>query len=391
MAMEGVRCTNFYSASSVCSPSRCALLTGRYPIRSGVVRVLFPGEPFGIPDSEITIAELLKDRHYATACVGKWHLGDLPPYLPNRHGFDHFFGLHYSNDMDPSIHKRKLPYPLALYRNGSALPEPVRQDRLTGLYTEESIAFIRRKRRQPFFLYLAHSMPHWPWASSSRFRGRSDAGAYGDSVQELDASVGRILDTLREEGLDSDTLVIFTSDNGADESRQGGTSGPFRGAKFSTWDGGFREPFIARWPGTLPSGVTRFGMASTIDLFTTFAFLAQGSLPQDRPIDGLDLFPFLRDGGPSPRNDYLFFDSPFDSSSSLCAVRQGPWKLHFRKPASGRPPSDPTALFNIAIDPPERFDRLKEQPAIAARLLDFARRAVLEMTPGSPCPPLKDS
>jgi len=293
--------------------------------------------------------------------------------------------------MDPSIHSRKMPYPLALYRGSQALAEPVRQELLTRLYTEETVAFIRRNRNRPFFVYLAHSMPHWPWASSPEFRGVSAAGSYGDSVEELDWSTGRILDTLREQGLEANTLVVFTSDNGADASRQGGSSGPFRGAKFSTWEGGFRAPFIARWRGVLPAGATRFGMASTMDLFPTFAVMAGASIPADRPIDGYDILPMLKGVAPSPRKDYLFFDGPFNSASSLCAVRVGPWKLHFRKPAAGEAPSQPAELYHVESDPPERFDRAREQPAVVAQLLDHARKAFAAIRPGTLCPPLGDS
>jgi arylsulfatase A len=387
MCAEGVKFTNFYSTASVCTPSRAALLTGRYPIRSGLVRVLAPGELFGISNDELTLAQILKTRGYATGCIGKWHLGDLPEYRPRRHGFDSYYGLLYSNDMDeqfiPTIKSH-----VSLYHDEEAIEVPVNQARLTSRYTEQSKAFIKRNRDKPFLLYLAHTFPHWPWFASGGFDGKSRRGIYGDVVEEIDWSVGEVLAALRENGLERNTLVLFTSDNGAPQRREAGSNAPFRGHKFSTWEGGFREPFLARWPGRIPAGSVCLDEACTMDLFTTAIRLAGGNVPPDRPIDGYDISPALFGSGPSPRREFYYFDSPYDCQTQICAIRSGSWKLHFRKAKSGESSTfEPAELYNLDRDPAESVNRIKEGLAVVAQMAEQARAFSSSIKPGPRCPP----
>jgi arylsulfatase A len=285
MAAEGVRFTQFYSAAEVCTPSRAALLTGRLPIRNGMCssqrRVLFGNSQGGLPAHEITLAEVLKQQGYATACIGKWHLGHLPEYLPTQNGFDYYFGVPYSNDMDrvadapagrkafddPRIEYWNVP----LMRNESIIERPAEQTTLTRRYTDETIQFIREHQTHPFFIYLAHTMPHVPLFRSGEFEGRSRRGLYGDVVEEIDAGVGKILDTLRSTGLDQNTMVFFTSDNGPwlIFQEQGGSAGLLKDGKGSTWEGGMREPALAWWPGRIPGGRLVHDLGCTMDLFVT--------------------------------------------------------------------------------------------------------------------------
>lgn len=292
MAAEGVKLTQFYVTASVCTPSRAALLTGRYQIRSGLTRVLFPDSKDGIEAEELTLAEALKTRGYKTACIGKWHLGHLPPYLPTRQGFDRYFGIPYSNDMNNPA--RKDP-PVPLMRDEQIIEQPVVQETLTERYTAEAIRFIRDAGRDPFFLYLPHTFPHVPLSVSQRFRGRSAGGSYGDVVETIDWSTGEILRTLRELGLDRDTLVIFTSDNGPwlIKGDHAGTAGPLRAGKQTVYEGGIRVPFVARWAGRIPPGRTIDPPAISPDLFPTLLALAGGSLPIERPLDGENIAALL--------------------------------------------------------------------------------------------------
>lgn len=370
MAREGMRFTQFYSAAEVCTPSRAALLTGRLPPRSGMCsrqrRVLFPGSKGGLPADEVTIAELLKSKGYATACIGKWHLGHLPPYLPGQHGFDYYFGIPYSNDMDraptspmgraaflaPKIEYWNVP----LIRNTQQVERPADQHTVTRRYADEAAKFIREHKDQPFFVYLPHTMPHVPLFASSEFAGKSSRGLYGDVVEELDKAVGTVLQTLRDEKLAENTLVIFTSDNGPwlTQNEQGGSAGLLKDGKGSTWEGGMREPAIAWRPGTVPAGVVSTELASTLDLLPTFCAQAEIATPKDRPLDGYDITPALA-GGKSPRGE-MFYYRGFD----LMAVRLGPWKAHFQTQTGyGQPmpvKHDPPLLFNLEVDPSERFD-----------------------------------
>ncbi len=385
MAAEGMKLTQFYSASSVCTPSRAALLTGRLPPRSGMCsnkrRVLFPDSQGGLPAKEITIAEALKTKGYATACVGKWHLGHLAKYLPTQHGFDHYFGIPYSNDMDrvatsprgreafwnPESEYWNVP----LLRDSAVVERPADQTTITRRYTEEAVKFIKANRQQPFFLYLPHSMPHVPLFRSDEFVDTSPRGHYGDVIEEIDWSVGRILATLRELQLDKNTLVWFTSDNGPwlifDD--HGGSAGLLRAGKGSTWEGGMREPTLAWWPGTISPGSVRHDVASTMDLFATIHALAGMGLPTDRVLDSYDLSPILRGEGKSGR-DKLFYYRGY----RLMAMRHGPWKAHFYTqdgygPGSREPKQhDPPLLFHLERDPSERWNVAEGHPEVLAEI-----------------------
>ena len=314
MAKEGMRFTNFYSAAPVCSPSRAALLTGCYPPRVGVPRVLWPDDKIGLDPKEVTIAELLKAKGYVTACIGKWHLGDKPEFLPDQQGFDSYLGIPYSNDMtiNPKVQISKdVVYregvsqetirtkPLGsgkvpLMRDGKVIEYPVDQTLLTKKYTSEAIRIITENKNKPFFLYLAHTMPHIPLHASEQFNGKSPRGLYGDVIEELDWSMGEILKTLKTLNLDENTLVIFTSDNGPWNLKdgQGGCAAPLRGFKFDTYEGGMREPMIARWPGKIPAGTVCQEVAGTIDILPTIAWLT-GSAHPEKTIDGKNIWPLL--------------------------------------------------------------------------------------------------
>lgn len=376
LAAEGQRWTDFYSAAEVCTPSRAALLTGRLPIRSGMAsskrRVLFGNSKGGLPESEVTLAEALKARGYATACVGKWHLGHLPPYLPTKNGFDSYFGIPYSNDMKPT----------PLLRNEETIEEPVKQDTLTQRYTAEAVNFIRASKAKPFFLYFPHTFPHVPLHASPAWKGKSARGPYGDVVEELDWSVGEVVKALREEGLDKKTLVVFTSDNGPwlTQNERGGSAGLLRDGKGSTWEGGMREPGIFWWPGRIAPSVVR-EMGSTLDLFPTIVKLAGGEVPSDRPLDGTDLAPVLFGKGPSPRETMFYY-----RGTELYAVRKGPWKAHYITQAAygkdmTKTPHDPPLLYNLAVDPSERFDVGEKHAEVIADLKKAVEAHLASVTP----------
>ena len=379
MAREGQKWTNFYAAASVCTPSRAGLLTGRLPVRSGMCsdkhRVLFPNSLGGLPENEITIAEALKTRGYATACIGKWHLGHLPQYLPNNNGFDYYFGIPYSNDMDATVRRASAVENLSkvkvewfnvpLMRNEEIIERPANQKTLTKRYTQEAINFIKQNKDNPFFLYFPHTFPHVPLFASKDFRGKSVRGLYGDVVEELDWSVGQVLKTVREQGLAENTLIVFTSDNGPWLIKQiyGGSAGLLREGKGSTWEGGMREPTIFWWPGKIKPGIVT-DMGSTMDLFTTACKLAGAEIPNDRIIDGVDLRPALFGTGKSPRNVMFFY-----RGTKLYAVRKGQYKAHFiTKPAYGgkkqETKHDPPLLYHLGHDPSEKFDIAQDHPEI---------------------------
>jgi arylsulfatase A-like enzyme len=388
MAREGMRFTQFYSAAEVCTPSRAALLTGRLPPRSGMCsnkrRVAFPNTTGGLPDGELTVAELLKLKGYATACFGKWHLGHLPAYSPLKQGFDEFFGLPYSNDMDRMasapmgraafLNPRSEFWNVPLLKNDQVVERPADQNTLTRRYTDEAIRFIRQHKDGPFFIYLPHTMPHVPLFASEDFTGKSPRKLYGDVVEELDANVGRLLQALRDEKLAERTLVIFTSDNGPwlTQGEQGGSAGLLRDGKGSTWEGGMRVPGLAWLPGWVPAGAVSRELASTLDILPTALSLAGVDLPPDRPLDGYDISSALT-GGTSPRQE-MFYYRGFE----LMAARLGPWKAHFQTQTGyGQPmleKHDPPLLFNLDIDPSERFnvaaanaDPLKAIDALVAK------------------------
>lgn len=382
MARDGIRFTDFYSAAPVCTPSRAALMTGCYPPRVGLglipahgkrgpSGVLHPGHPYGLNPAEITIAQLLRDHGYATGCIGKWHLGDRLPFLPTCHGFDYYYGIPYSNDMQPA----------PILRNTEIAVPEADQDALVENYAEEAVGFIKKHKNQPFFLYFPHNMPHVPLHASQRFRGKSDAGFYGDVIASIDWSIGRILDTLAEEGLAANTLVMFSSDNGPwlVKGEHGGLATPLRGGKGSTYEGGMRVPCVAQWPGQIPPGTTCREVAGAIDILPTFARLAGATPPQDRTLDGRDISPLLRaePGARSPHAAYFYY-----SRNSLQAVRAGDWKLKFEIPLQDedlyrRYPHDdlkaPEALYNLAVDIGEQKNVASDHPEAVERLRAFAQ------------------
>jgi arylsulfatase A len=389
MAGEGMKLTQFYSAASVCTPSRAALLTGRLPVRSGLTSVLFPFSRSGLPSGEITLAESLNSRGYSTMCVGKWHLGHEPEFLPTRHGFDRFLGVPYSHDMTMIWNGQTLTLPLM--RDESVLEPRVDAATLTERYTNEAIGFLQEHgkagsgRGTPFFLYVAYSSPHTPLASGPAQKGRSARGPYGDAVEEMDTSVGRILQTLRDNALDSNTLVIFTSDNGPWllQGTDGGSAGLLREGKGSTWEGGMREPCLAWWPGVVSPGRVSSDIACTMDWFVTVLQLAGAEVPGDRPIDGVSLVAMLKGAGPSPRRIMPYF-----AGESLAAIRKGPWKLHLltRDANSANPlrmfPKSHAVplLFHLEHDPSELYDVAHRYPDVVAELVAEAERLRREVT-----------
>jgi len=355
MAAEGARLTSFYVPTPYCAPSRATILTGRYPFRHGLVFNPAPDagiNEVGLPASEITIAEALKIAGYASICIGKWHLGHTPRFLPRRQGFDEYFGILYSNDMRP----------VQLVENEKVVEYPVVQATLTKRYTQRALDFIQRsaKRNQPFFLYLPHAMPHKPLAPSEDFyTPQTPDDLYADVMRELDWSVGQILAKLKQLGLEKDTLVIFTSDNGP---WYGGSTGGLRGMKGKTWEGGIRVPMIARWPGKIPAGVVNDSPAGTIDILPTILKLAGVPLPKDRVIDGKDIFPLLTRPDAHSPHEALFAMQ----STNLMTIRSGKWKLHVRSP--GGPPSrpddwvDPRAPDGVTILAPYEQARPSQYP-----------------------------
>jgi arylsulfatase A len=332
MAQEGLKLTSFYAAP-VCTPSRAQLLTGCYAKRVSLPEVIFPASKIGLSAQEHTISELLKQQGYATMAIGKWHVGDQVEFLPTHRGFDHYLGLPYSNDMGGEwdgapgapANGRKPPLPLV---RDDAVIETLKgpdQEKLVQLYTDEAIKFISEHKEGPFFLYLPHTAVHVPIHPGEAFQGKSGNGRYGDWVEEVDASTGRIFDTLRELKLDQNTLVIFTSDNGPwlIKGKDGGNAGPLRGGKGGTYEGGMREPTVVWWPGHVPAGKSTDAVAGEIDLLPTLIKLAGGTVPGDRKIDGVDIAPvLLGQSQQSPRECQYYFNG-----NRLEAVRSGPWKL----------------------------------------------------------------
>lgn len=371
MATEGLRMTGFTVASPICTPSRAALLTGRLPVRSGMTGVLAPNSIGGLPTQEITLAEHLREHGYATAMIGKWHLGHLREHLPIEHGFDGWLGLPYSNDM---LWGKRGDPPLPLMRDAQIIEAHQAsrrlQETLTERYTVEAERIIaERDPDRPLFLYLAHTFPHVPLYVDQAWAGRSRGGAYGDVIEHIDHSTGRILDALAAAGIDNETLVIFTSDNGPwiTKGAQAGSAGPFRGGKMTTWEGGMRVPALVRWPGRIPAGSTSADLVNAMDLYPTICALAGLPLPSTQ-LDGIDVSEHLTTGSPSPRTTMAYYDR-----ERLVAWRSGPWKLHLetRGPGSRDPWEvlDAPLLYNLDHDPGERSDRARRQPDVVARLL----------------------
>lgn len=388
MMVEGQKWTQFYVASPVCTPSRAGLLTGRYPIRNGMTSaqrvVLFPDSAKGLPNSEVTIAEVLKEKDYATAMIGKWHLGHLPEFLPTRQGFDSYYGIPYSNDMDrvegapnyrqmaadPNWYPDTEDYAVPLIENEEVIERPVDQNTLTRRLTERSVEFIKANQENPFFLYLAHPQPHIPLFVHPDFLGKSLGSLYGDVIEEIDWSVGTILDTLRETGLDKNTVVVFSSDNGPWLSfkTHGGSAGPLRAGKGTTFEGGQRVPTIFWGPGIVEPGMVT-EMGSTMDLMKTFATLAGVESPSDRKMDSHDLSPVLKGEGEGPRDEFHYW-----TRAELHAIRSGKWKLHLkqREPVNyGRAVelAEPE-LYDLVADISEAYNVAAEHPEVVAELLE---------------------
>lgn len=400
MAFEGQKWTNFYVGASVCTPSRAALLTGRLPVRSGMAsnkyRVLFPDSKNGLPSSEITLAEQLKKAGYATACIGKWHLGHKEQYLPTNNGFDYYFGIPYSNDMD-----RVVDYPqggywnqqnediktehfnVPLMRGTEIIERPANQNTITKRYTEETISYIKENKNKPFFVYLAHNLPHIPLFASKEAMGKSKRGLYGDVVEEIDDGVGKILKTLELEGLAENTIVVFTSDNGPwlPFKTNGGSAGLLKAGKGTTWEGGMREPTIFWGPGNIKPGLVT-DLGSTMDLFTTFSKMAGVKIPKDRIMDGVDLSATLLYKNPSPRKSILYY-----RGTDLYAARWGDYKAHFiTQGAYGqfgeRTEHEIPLLFNLNHDAAEQFNIAEGNDAIIQQINTVVREHQTKLVRG---------
>jgi arylsulfatase A len=398
MASQGMRFTDFYVAATVCTPSRAALLTGRLPIRNGMSgdlqhRVQTKNSPGGLPPEEITIARALKSKGYTTQAIGKWHLGQYPQNLPTSHGFDAFYGLRWSNDMEPargipknassSLNPKVEWWNDALLRNDQIIEQPTDLHTLTKRYTDEAVHFIQQNKKKPFFLYFAHTYPHVPLFASKAFEKTSPRGLYGDVVEELDWSVGQVLETLRKQGLAENTLVFFTSDNGPwlVKDRVGGCAGLLTGGKGSTWEGGMREPGIAWWPGKIKAGTINRELACSMDLFNTFLTLAKVPIPSDRIIDGVDMTPMLLGKGPSQRNLMIYYNG-----DEVYAVRKGQYKAHYTTFSGyGKDTPlkhDPPLLFDLPSDPGERFDVAAEHPEVVADIQREVEKFRATLVPG---------
>ncbi|MEP5338153.1 MAG: sulfatase [Algibacter sp.] len=379
MAEDGIKFTSFYSASPVCSPSRAALLTGSYPPRVGVPKVLWPNLPGGLSNQELTIADMLKTKGYKTACVGKWHLGDQPQYLPTAQGFDSYYGIPFSNDMsvnpsskvsdniifregmtiDSLREKKWRGSKVPLLRQDEVVEYPVNQTTLTKRYTEEAVNFIKENKDAPFFLYVAQTMPHIPLYASPDFKGKSARGLYGDVIEEIDWSIGTILKTLESLGIDDNTLVIFTSDNGPWNLKdgQGGSASPLRGYKFETLEGGMRVPMIAQWKGKIKAGSVTDKVASTIDLLPTIAYLTNAEV-SEKPMDGKNIWKLLsgkKSKSPHKKEGFYYY-----KRSTLEAVRKGDWKLRITE--------EGTALYNLKNDISESINVASSNPKIVKKL-----------------------
>ncbi len=392
MAEQGMKFTNFYSASSICSPSRAALLTGCYPPRVNLTSVLYPKDSYGLSPKEMTIAKALKSQNYATACIGKWHLGHTKRFFPGNHGFDYYFGIPYSNDMwmDPYmklddnfifregwtkkdiinlkfIKTKKSKNKVPLMRNDKVIEFPANQAFLTKRYTEEAVRFITQNKNNPFFLYLPHTMPHVPLFVSDDFKGKSKRGLYGDAIEEIDWSTGEILDALKKLNIDKNTIVVFTSDNGPWLAKEanGGSALPLRDGKFTTYEGGMRVPCIMYAPGKIPSGTVCHEIASTIDLLPTFAHLAGAEIPQNRIIDGGNIWPLMsaKKNAATPHEAFYYY-----KGRKLEAIRVGNWKLHFIRSHKKQMEESGAELFDLDKDISEKNNLARDNPEIVIRL-----------------------
>lgn len=401
MAAEGARLTSFYVAAPLCTPSRAALMTGSYPRRIDMAygsdfAVLLAEDSKGLNPDEVTIAEVLKSAGYRTGIFGKWHLGDQPEFLPTRQGFDAFFGIPYSHDIHP-YHPRQDHFqfpPLPLLEGETVVEMDPDADYLTKRVTERAIDFIERHKDEPFFLYVPHPIPHGPLHVSPTFMKdvpasvKAELAKEGDhidygtrrnlfpqAISEIDWSVGKILDTLKANGLDENTVVIFTTDNGP----AAGKADPLQGKKGSTFEGGLRVPAVIRWPGNIPAGVEIGQLMTAMDLLPTFAKLAGGEIPSDRVIDGKDIWPVLTQGAKSPHDVFFYY-----RDNDLRAVRSGKWKLHLTLPPIAGEQGEPrSALYDLEADIGEKNDVLAERPEIAERLRSYAQTFETELAQNS--------
>jgi arylsulfatase A-like enzyme len=389
MADEGMRFTDFYMASPWCSPSRAAMLTGCYPQRIGFGAfdgrvVLFPGQPIGLSTQEITIARLLQDAGYATKIIGKWHCGDQQEFLPTKHGFDSYYGLPYSNDMGVQFEDDIYP-PLPLLRDEEVIQQQPDQTGLTERYVEEAVRFIRENKDRPFFLYLAHMYVHLPVYVPDRFLRESGNGAYGGAVACIDWAAGVIFHELKAQGMDENTLVIFTSDNGSRAAGEGGSNAPLRGTKRTTWEGGMRLPCIMRWPAGIPAGSVCSEVATSMDLYPTLATLAGAPVPADRTIDGRDIrsLMFAEEGAESPHDAFFYY-----RGNDLEAVRSGRWKLHVRKGdvADATLNGSVNELYDLESDVGETDNVYADHPDVVRELaakLESCRRDIGDAATGT--------
>lgn len=394
MASQGMRFTDFYVAQAVCGASRAALLTGCYSNRIGILGAPSHATKFGINSQEVLLSEILKSKGYATGAVGKWHLGHQPKFLPKQHGFDSYFGLPYSNDMWP-FHPEGAQFPDLPLIEGDTVIDPqvtaADQTQLTRQYTQHAVEFIRQNREKPFFLYLAHSMPHVPLHASEAFQGKTGLGLFADVIAEIDDSVGQVLTTLDELQLSSNTLIIFTTDNGPwlSYGNHAGSAGQLREGKGTTFEGGVRVPCIMRWPGQIPQGAVCHELAATIDIVPTVAALVGGSLPA-HPIDGRDISPLMTGdpGARTPHESYLYY-----WGNELQAIRSGRFKLHFphsyrsltKTPGRDGKPGGYTeqktglALYDLEADIGETVDMQHKYPDVVGQLQRLAEAARAEL------------
>ena len=392
MAAEGRRFTDYYGTGPVCTPSRASLMTGCYPRRINMHEdakhrwVLIPQAKKGLNPQEITIAGMLKEKGYATACIGKWHLGDQPVFLPTRYGFDYYYGIPYSNDMGPNPTFPHQP-PLPMVRNETVIEAPTDQTTLTSRYTDQTVQFIRKNRDRPFFVYLGHNMPHVPVNPGAAFRGKSKNGLYGDAVEEIDWSAGQIMDTLKELSVDDHTFIMFTSDHGA-QPGIGGSNAPLAGYKGSTMDGGMRVVCLMRWPEKIPTSTVCNKICSHMDILPTFANIVGGQLPDDRIIDGKDISALMMDGTDENTPHEVFY---FYFRTQLQAIRSGKWKLHLqldiqqthwtRILAEG--PGRDLKLIDLERDIQETTDVSANHPDVVKALLKLAEAARSELGDGN--------
>ena len=394
MAYEGQKWTQFYSAASVCTPSRAALLTGRLPVRSGMASsknsVLFPNSLSGLPSTELTLAEKLKEKNYKTAIVGKWHLGHTKNYLPNNHGFDYYFGIPYSNDMDKinnnnywsEYENKELSsdsYNVPLMENFDIIERPVDQTTITSRYVDKTLQLINNYKNNNFFIYLSHNLPHIPLYASKRFLGKSKRGLYGDVIEEIDYGVGLIINELKKLNLDKKTIVVFTSDNGPwlVYKSHSGSAGLLRNGKGTTWEGGVRVPTIFWGANIKPGLINEIG--STLDIYTTFLALAKIDTQKNMIVDGYDLSETLLRKKESQRDEMFFY-----KGDELFAVRLGDFKLHlkttdwFKEPKKHNPP----LLFNLNIDPSEKFNISSKNPEKVKEILELIKVHNLRLVRG---------